>query len=100
MSQRHKLSFIDNFVAGAVAGTTEVLVMYPLDVIKTRQQIAVGKGQTMFQVFVSLIREAGFAFFSHAHAYTQKILLFVLLSVLINSGPRSFLLPHISYTQY
>lgn len=32
------------FLAGAVAGVSEILVMYPLDVVKTRIQLQVGNG--------------------------------------------------------
>ncbi|KAK6459972.1 mitochondrial 2-oxodicarboxylate carrier 1 [Scheffersomyces coipomensis] len=34
------LPFIYQFGAGAIAGVSEILVMYPLDVVKTRQQLA------------------------------------------------------------
>ncbi|CUM62888.1 uncharacterized protein PRCAT00000447001 [Priceomyces carsonii] len=33
------LPFIYQFASGAVAGVSEILVMYPLDVVKTRQQL-------------------------------------------------------------
>jgi solute carrier family 25 2-oxodicarboxylate transporter 21 len=39
-----KLPFHLQFVAGGVAGVSEILVMYPLDVVKTRFQLQVGKG--------------------------------------------------------
>ncbi|AMD19784.1 HCL367Cp [Eremothecium sinecaudum] len=35
------LPFIYQFIAGAVAGVSEILVMYPLDVVKTRMQLQV-----------------------------------------------------------
>lgn len=44
MSQDKPLPFIYQFVAGAIAGVTEILVMYPLDVVKTRVQLQTGKG--------------------------------------------------------
>lgn len=44
MSQDKPLPFIYQFVAGAVAGVSEILVMYPLDVVKTRVQLQTGKG--------------------------------------------------------
>lgn len=34
------LPFIYQFASGAIAGVSEILVMYPLDVVKTRQQLA------------------------------------------------------------
>ena len=36
MSSDKPLPFIYQFAAGAVAGVSEILVMYPLDVVKTR----------------------------------------------------------------
>ncbi|CAK1355427.1 Mitochondrial 2-oxodicarboxylate carrier 2 [Cercospora beticola] len=39
MSTDKPLPFIYQFAAGAVAGVSEILVMYPLDVVKTRVQI-------------------------------------------------------------
>ena len=33
------LPFWANFVAGAIAGVTEILTFYPLDVVKTRMQL-------------------------------------------------------------
>jgi solute carrier family 25 2-oxodicarboxylate transporter 21 len=39
MSQEKPLPFIYQFAAGAVAGVSEILVMYPLDVVKTRVQL-------------------------------------------------------------
>ncbi|EPS40732.1 hypothetical protein H072_5378 [Dactylellina haptotyla CBS 200.50] len=42
MSEKKPLPFIYNFAAGAVAGVSEILVMYPLDVVKTRIQLQVG----------------------------------------------------------
>lgn len=38
------LPFIYQFGAGAIAGVSEILVMYPLDVVKTRIQLQVGTG--------------------------------------------------------
>lgn len=40
MSEPQKtLPFIYQFASGAIAGVSEILVMYPLDVVKTRQQL-------------------------------------------------------------
>lgn len=38
------MPFIYQFAAGAVAGISEILVMYPLDVVKTRMQLQVAGG--------------------------------------------------------
>lgn len=40
MSEPKPLPFIYQFLSGAIAGVSEILVMYPLDVVKTRQQLA------------------------------------------------------------
>ncbi|GES61988.1 2-oxodicarboxylate carrier 2 [Aspergillus terreus] len=40
--QQKPLPFIYQFAAGAVAGVSEILVMYPLDVVKTRVQLQKG----------------------------------------------------------
>ncbi|KAF2263993.1 mitochondrial carrier [Lojkania enalia] len=39
MSEPKPLPFVYQFAAGAVAGVSEILVMYPLDVVKTRVQL-------------------------------------------------------------
>ncbi|ROT43312.1 mitochondrial carrier [Sodiomyces alkalinus F11] len=39
MSQDKPLPFVYQFAAGAIAGVSEILVMYPLDVVKTRVQL-------------------------------------------------------------
>eukprot|EP00029_Vermamoeba_vermiformis_P006552 TRINITY_DN259_c0_g1_i1.p1 TRINITY_DN259_c0_g1~~TRINITY_DN259_c0_g1_i1.p1 ORF type:complete len:293 (-),score=119.63 TRINITY_DN259_c0_g1_i1:78-956(-) len=57
----HKLTFGEHLIAGGVAGVTEVLIMYPLDVVKTRQQLEVGKGMTMTNTFKTLIKNEGFS---------------------------------------
>ncbi|KAI9864817.1 MAG: hypothetical protein M1813_002587 [Trichoglossum hirsutum] len=44
MSQQKPLPFQYQFAAGAVAGVSEILLMYPLDVVKTRVQLQQGKG--------------------------------------------------------
>lgn len=36
MSTDKPLPFVYQFAAGAVAGVSEILIMYPLDVVKTR----------------------------------------------------------------
>ncbi|OBA21547.1 mitochondrial carrier [Metschnikowia bicuspidata var. bicuspidata NRRL YB-4993] len=40
MSDPKPLPFMYQFLSGAIAGVSEIMVMYPLDVVKTRQQLA------------------------------------------------------------
>ncbi|KAG8533247.1 uncharacterized protein KY384_002030 [Bacidia gigantensis] len=44
MAQEKPLPFQYQFAAGAVAGVSEILTMYPLDVVKTRVQLQQGPG--------------------------------------------------------
>jgi len=49
-----------NLLAGGIAGVTELLCLYPLDVIKTRtQQIESGPKPSIIGTFSSLIKEGG-----------------------------------------
>ncbi|KAK9766398.1 hypothetical protein K7432_004537 [Basidiobolus ranarum] len=59
------LPFHLQFVAGAVAGVSEILTMYPLDVVKTRFQLQVGKGgaegyTSIVDCFKKIIKTEGF----------------------------------------
>jgi len=58
--QRKSLPFIYNFVAGAIAGVSEILTFYPLDVVKTRMQLDTGKSQGLVGSFRSIIAQEGF----------------------------------------
>ncbi|EGG14146.1 mitochondrial substrate carrier family protein [Cavenderia fasciculata] len=49
-----------NIISGGIAGVSEILVMYPLDVVKTRAQLQVGQSQSMFTSLVQMIRHDGF----------------------------------------
>ncbi|OQO12225.1 hypothetical protein B0A48_02866 [Cryoendolithus antarcticus] len=68
MSSEKPLPFVYQFMAGAVAGVSEILVMYPLDVVKTRVQIQ-GRvpvpGQdhytSMVDCFQKIIKNEGFS---------------------------------------
>ncbi|AAW42240.1 hypothetical protein CNBC4680 [Cryptococcus deneoformans B-3501A] len=54
------LPFIYTFASGAIAGCTELLLLYPLDVVKTRQQLDTGKqGANMVQVFKNIVAQEG-----------------------------------------
>ncbi|KIH94226.1 solute carrier family 25 (mitochondrial 2-oxodicarboxylate transporter), member 21 [Sporothrix brasiliensis 5110] len=61
------LPFVYQFAAGAVAGVSEILVMYPLDVVKTRVQLQTGKGtgadsyNGMVDCFRKIIKHEGFS---------------------------------------
>ncbi|KAG9236951.1 mitochondrial carrier domain-containing protein [Amylocarpus encephaloides] len=66
MSADKPLPLIYQFAAGAVAGVSEILVMYPLDVVKTRVQLQTGKGtgadsyNGMVDCFRKIIKHEGF----------------------------------------
>jgi len=51
--------FSHRFIAGGIAGTSEILIMYPLDVIKTRAQLKVGQGESMFTIFGQMLKNDG-----------------------------------------
>lgn len=58
------LPFHFQFFAGAVAGISEILTMYPLDVVKTRIQLQVGSGATgeysgVVDCFTKIIKNEG-----------------------------------------
>ncbi|KAH0293677.1 putative mitochondrial 2-oxodicarboxylate carrier protein [Aureobasidium namibiae CBS 147.97] len=68
MSEQPKpLPFVYQFIAGAVAGVSEILVMYPLDVVKTRIQLqsstATGEEayNSMVDCFRKIVRNEGFS---------------------------------------
>jgi Mitochondrial carrier protein len=55
------LPFWANFVAGAIAGVTEILTFYPLDVVKTRMQLDTGtKSIGLVGSFRSIIAQEGY----------------------------------------
>lgn len=56
------LPFVYTFTAGALAGCTELLTLYPLDVVKTRMQLEKGKGQLgMVGMFKDIVAKEGFS---------------------------------------
>jgi len=58
--QKKTLPFIANFTAGAIAGISEILTFYPLDVVKTRMQLETGKSSVgLVGSFKKIIAEEG-----------------------------------------
>ncbi|PFH47428.1 hypothetical protein AMATHDRAFT_67729 [Amanita thiersii Skay4041] len=57
--QRKPLPFIANFAAGAIAGISEILTFYPLDVVKTRMQLDTGKSKGLVGTFSSIVKQEG-----------------------------------------
>ncbi|EGV62369.1 hypothetical protein PSN45_001102 [Yamadazyma tenuis] len=56
------LPFIYQFISGAVAGVSEILVMYPLDVVKTRQQLdSTNAYKGTIQSIKKIVAEEGFS---------------------------------------
>lgn len=54
------LPFAYTFASGAIAGCTELLLLYPLDVIKTRQQLDTAKTSTgLVQTFKNIVANEG-----------------------------------------
>ncbi|CAK9779856.1 putative organic acid transporter [Cutaneotrichosporon oleaginosum] len=54
------LPFPYTFTAGAIAGVTELLLLYPLDVVKTRQQLDTSKNPAgMVTVFKNIVTQEG-----------------------------------------
>ncbi|KAK3316436.1 mitochondrial carrier domain-containing protein [Apodospora peruviana] len=66
-TEKAPLPFVYTFMAGAIAGVSEILVMYPLDVVKTRVQLqtkgAVGNDayNGMFDCFQKIVKHEGFS---------------------------------------
>lgn len=96
MSTEKPLPFIYQFAAGAVAGVSEILVMYPLDVVKTRVQL---QGRTpipgqdhysgMLDCFRKIIKNEGYISLPHGHEILgAACMLTVLLSQCIQTLPR------------
>ncbi|OLY84614.1 putative mitochondrial 2-oxodicarboxylate carrier [Smittium mucronatum] len=57
------LPFVYQFTAGAIAGVSEILTMYPLDVVKTRLMLQVGSGADQYKsiadAFRRIVKEEG-----------------------------------------
>lgn len=62
MSEPKPLPFIYQFFSGAIAGVSEILIMYPLDVVKTRQQLATsGDYNGTISSLKKIVAEEGFS---------------------------------------
>ncbi|KAI0776670.1 mitochondrial carrier [Trametes elegans] len=60
-AERKPLPFVANFAAGAIAGISEILTFYPLDVVKTRMQLETGKSKHgVLGSFKTIVKEEGF----------------------------------------
>ncbi|KAI8141747.1 mitochondrial carrier domain-containing protein [Fennellomyces sp. T-0311] len=53
------LPFHFQFLAGAIAGITEILTMYPLDVVKTRAQLSTGGNTGIIQSLKDIVKKEG-----------------------------------------
>ncbi|KAI7904444.1 mitochondrial carrier domain-containing protein [Cokeromyces recurvatus] len=53
------LPFGFQFLAGAIAGVSEILVMYPLDVVKTRAQISTGSNTGIVSTLKTMVKTEG-----------------------------------------
>jgi len=61
--QQNPIPFWHNLVAGGSAGVTEILLLYPLDVVKTRAQLHIGAGTSMFAALVQMVKNEGFGLY-------------------------------------
>ncbi|KAI9359910.1 mitochondrial carrier domain-containing protein [Pilaira anomala] len=55
------LPFGFQFLAGAIAGVSEILVMYPLDVVKTRAQLSTGASTGIVETLKNMVKHEGTA---------------------------------------
>lgn len=54
------LPFHFQFLAGGIAGVAEIIAMYPLDVVKTRQQLEAGSSTGTFATLTRMLKDEGF----------------------------------------
>lgn len=67
------LPFWANFVAGAIAGVTEILTFYPLDVVKTRMQLDTSKKSVgLVGSFKTIIAQEGSVAISSLRFYPAE----------------------------
>ena len=55
------LPFRLQFLAGGIAGVSEILTMYPLDTVKTRAQLATTKAPSIIQTLKDIVQKEGFS---------------------------------------
>ncbi|KAI7869032.1 mitochondrial carrier domain-containing protein [Spinellus fusiger] len=53
------LPFHYQFLCGAIAGISEIITMYPLDVVKTRAQLSTGANVSIVKAFQQIIKTEG-----------------------------------------
>jgi solute carrier family 25 2-oxodicarboxylate transporter 21 len=59
MGDQHKLPWQKQVIAGAFAGLCEILMMYPLDVVKTRFQLTRAQNPSLYSAFRGIIVNEG-----------------------------------------
>lgn len=59
-SQPKPLPFQYQFIAGAIAGVSEILTFYPLDVVKTRMQLERGASPSLVTSLKNIVAQEGF----------------------------------------
>ena len=62
MTDKRKVQALPQYytlLAGGFAGVTEIAMLYPLDSVKTRMQLEVGKGSTMVGMLKDKITKEG-----------------------------------------
>eukprot|EP00835_Amoeboradix_gromovi_P002750 NODE_162_length_16547_cov_0.334326.p4 type:complete len:269 gc:universal NODE_162_length_16547_cov_0.334326:4575-3769(-) len=55
------LPFRFQFLAGGIAGVSEILTMYPLDTVKTRAQLSTSGSPSIVQTLKEIVQKEGFA---------------------------------------
>jgi len=58
--QKKPLPFGYQFLAGAIAGVSEICTFYPLDVVKTRMQLERGQSASLVASFRNIVAQEGF----------------------------------------
>ncbi|ORX56796.1 mitochondrial carrier [Hesseltinella vesiculosa] len=61
MAQEQPLPFHFQFLAGAIAGISEISIFYPLDVVKTRAQLSSGASVGIVETLKGIVSKEGFS---------------------------------------